>query len=57
MQLREWNKKYGPTYGIYEGVEPRIITTDLSIIKDVFLKKFNNFHQRQVRLQRKAPLS
>jgi hypothetical protein len=48
LVLREWTKKYGKTYGYYEGPRPVIVTSDINIINDVFVKQFNNFHGRKV---------
>ncbi len=44
----EWQQKYGKTFGIYEGSDRVIVTSDLSILHDVFQKKFENFHSRNV---------
>jgi hypothetical protein len=38
----------GPTYGYMEGGMPVLVTADLSILNDVFAKKFDNFHPRRV---------
>lgn len=48
LVFREWSKKYGKTYGYYEGPKPVIVTSDINIINDVFVKQFNNFHGRKV---------
>lgn len=47
--VRGWTKKYGKTYGMYEGVVPVYITSDMDILNDVFNKKFSYFHGRKVR--------
>lgn len=39
--LKEWTKKYGKTYGYYQGHVPVIVTSDVEIINDVFVKKFS----------------
>ncbi|KAK7103406.1 cytochrome P450 3A21-like [Littorina saxatilis] len=44
--LLDWNKAYGKTYGIYMFRRPFLITTDLDILKEVFIKDFNNFTAR-----------
>lgn len=43
-----WTKKYGKTYGYFEGHQPIIVTSDLEIIQDVFLKQSSNFSGRKV---------
>lgn len=46
--LKEWTKKYGKTYGYYEGHLPIIVTSDVEIINEVFVKKFSsNFSARK----------
>ncbi|KAK7103928.1 cytochrome P450 3A24-like [Littorina saxatilis] len=42
----EWGQKYGKTYRIYLMREPMLITNDLDILKEVFVKDFNNFSFR-----------
>ena len=39
----EWVKKYGMTFGIYEGIQPTIATIDPEIIKTVTVKEFESF--------------
>lgn len=46
--MRQWTKKYGKTYGYYEGHLPIIVTSDLEIIQEVFIKQFGNFVARKV---------
>ncbi|PAV58773.1 hypothetical protein WR25_10836 [Diploscapter pachys] len=48
MKLRDYTKKYGKTYGIYQGFYKFLVTSDLSIINEVFVKQFENFHGRHV---------
>lgn len=38
-------KKYGKTYGRYDGVKPVIVTKDLEIMKSVLVKNFDSFHE------------
>ena len=47
---QKWRDKYGHTYGIYEGYEPTLRTTDNELIKHVFIKDFNNFTDRNSKL-------
>uniref|UniRef100_A0A914UMH9 Cytochrome P450 n=1 Tax=Plectus sambesii TaxID=2011161 RepID=A0A914UMH9_9BILA len=48
LRLVEWEKKYGETYGFYEGGLRTIVTSDLDIIHDVFVRKFENFHAHKI---------
>ncbi|XP_074642689.1 cytochrome P450 3A29-like [Tubulanus polymorphus] len=43
----DWRQKYGNVFGYYEGPVPVIVTSDLEILKQVFVKKFSNFHSRK----------
>lgn len=46
--MQEWTKKYGKTFGYYEGHTPMIVTSDLDLIQEIFIKQFNNFSARRV---------
>jgi hypothetical protein len=48
LQLLEWEKQYGQTYGTYEGAHRVIVTSDPELLNDVFIKQFDNFHSRKV---------
>jgi len=48
-KIYEWGKIYGKTYGTYEGGHHTIVTSDLDILHDIFVKKFEYFHARQGR--------
>ncbi|KAK0057347.1 cytochrome P450 3A43-like isoform X1 [Biomphalaria pfeifferi] len=45
---QEWKQKYGTTYGYYEGPTPVLVTSDVNILEEVFVKQFNNFHARKL---------
>nr|QEV83793.1 cytochrome P450 [Brachionus rotundiformis] len=45
--IRNWTKKYGKTYGYYEGHQPIFVTSDLDVIQEVFLKQSSNFAGRK----------
>nr|AHL88986.1 cytochrome p450 3045C3 [Brachionus koreanus] len=45
--LRDWTKQYGKTYGYFEGHLPVIVTSDLDIIQEVFIKQSTNFSARK----------
>ncbi|XP_046325528.1 cytochrome P450 3A13-like [Haliotis rufescens] len=49
--LYDWCQKYGSVYGIFLGRQPAYVITDLEILKEVFVKSFDNFRNR-----RKFPL-
>ena len=44
-----WHKKHGKTFGLYEGSEPVLRTVDNEIIKQVFIKDFSSFVDRDTR--------
>ena len=46
--LKKWTETYGKTYGIYEGHIPMLVTTDLDIIQEAFIKKFSHFSARKL---------
>jgi hypothetical protein len=41
-------KKYGRTYGFFEGSSPVIVTKDVKFIKAVMIKDFSSFVNRRV---------
>ncbi|KAF8358442.1 cyp-13A12, partial [Pristionchus pacificus] len=47
LKFRDWTKKYGKTYGIKEGATNLIVTSDLEIVNEVFVKQFDNFYSRK----------
>ncbi|GMR42785.1 hypothetical protein PMAYCL1PPCAC_12980, partial [Pristionchus mayeri] len=47
LVLKEWTKKYGKTYGFKEGSKNVLVTSDIDIINEVFVKQFNNFYGRK----------
>lgn len=46
--VNKWTKELGQTYGYFEGHLPILVTSDLEIIQEVFIKQFNNFSGRKV---------
>ena len=38
-----------PTYGVFEGHTPILVTSDPDLIQEVFIKQFSNFVARKVR--------
>ncbi|GMR62187.1 hypothetical protein PMAYCL1PPCAC_32382, partial [Pristionchus mayeri] len=47
LKLGEWTKKYGKTYGIMEGATRMVITSDLELVSEAFIKQFDNFYSRK----------
>lgn len=45
--IREWTRQYGKTFGYFEGHLPVIVTSDLEIIQQVFIKQTTNFNARK----------
>ncbi|XP_059172501.1 cytochrome P450 3A43-like [Physella acuta] len=45
---QEWRVKYGETFGYYEGPTPVLVTSDVVMLEEVFIKQFNNFHARKL---------
>lgn len=41
-------KKYGKTFGFFDGVKPTLLTTNDELIKMVFVKNFDHFINRRV---------
>uniref|UniRef100_A0A914QB31 Cytochrome P450 n=1 Tax=Panagrolaimus davidi TaxID=227884 RepID=A0A914QB31_9BILA len=48
LQLKDWTKKYGKLYGMLEGERKMLITTDLDLLYEVFVKKSDIFHGRRL---------
>ena len=52
--MPEWDsalmKKYGKFVGVFDGVVPNLYTTDVDLIKAVFVKDFDHFVDRRVYL-------
>nr|CAB3235834.1 cytochrome P450 3A14 [Phallusia mammillata] len=48
----EMKKKFGMVYGQYMGWSPRIVISDPDILKQIMIKEFNNFYDRQKSLQK-----
>ena len=49
-QLRTWTRQYGSIYGIFEGIRPLYVISDIKLIEEVFVKQFARFHRRRTTL-------
>lgn len=47
-RLSEWEKECGDTYGIYEGSHKVLVSSDIDLINDVFVKQFHQFRSRKL---------
>lgn len=43
----QMEKKHGKGYGIYNGLTPKLVVTDLDLLKDIMIKNFSNFTDRR----------
>ncbi|PIC12933.1 hypothetical protein B9Z55_028033 [Caenorhabditis nigoni] len=46
--LNEWTKLYGETFGYYEGTVPVLVTSNLELLNEVFIKQFDHFYARKL---------
>jgi cytochrome P450 len=45
----KWTKEFGSVYGYFEGHQPILVTSDLEIINEVFVKQYiTNFAARKL---------
>lgn len=49
-QLRKWTLEYGSIYGIFEGIHPVYVISDVKLIQEVFVTQFNRFYARRIPL-------
>uniref|UniRef100_A0A914YD48 Cytochrome P450 n=1 Tax=Panagrolaimus superbus TaxID=310955 RepID=A0A914YD48_9BILA len=47
-KLLEWHQTYGPTFGMLQGAHRVIVTSDLNILNEVYVKQFPTFQARMI---------
>uniref|UniRef100_A0A8R1DUJ9 Cytochrome P450 n=1 Tax=Caenorhabditis japonica TaxID=281687 RepID=A0A8R1DUJ9_CAEJA len=45
--LHNWTKKFGKIFGYYEGTVPVLVISDLDMLQEMFIKKFDCFYARK----------
>uniref|UniRef100_A0A1X7TPU3 Cytochrome P450 n=1 Tax=Amphimedon queenslandica TaxID=400682 RepID=A0A1X7TPU3_AMPQE len=45
--LEKWSKEYGKVFGYYIGAQPYLAVLDPDILKEIMIKKFDNFTERK----------
>ncbi|CAF3742336.1 unnamed protein product [Rotaria sp. Silwood1] len=46
-QLEAWTRQYGNVYGMFEGILPVYVVSDVDFLEEVFIKQFSNFDRRK----------
>ncbi len=49
-QLRQWTIQYGSIYGIFEGIRPVYVISDVKLLQEIFLTQFDRFYARRTPL-------
>ncbi|XP_060063954.1 cytochrome P450 3A24-like [Ylistrum balloti] len=48
IKYQEWYREYGKTFGYFEGPTAVLVTTNMELLHEVFVKQFKKFHARKV---------
>ncbi|KAK6755821.1 hypothetical protein RB195_014295 [Necator americanus] len=56
LVVKEWTKVYGKVYGIQEGLRRTLVVSDVEIIRELFMTKFECFYGRKVNTGKAAGL-
>uniref|UniRef100_A0AC34FGP9 Cytochrome P450 n=1 Tax=Panagrolaimus sp. ES5 TaxID=591445 RepID=A0AC34FGP9_9BILA len=46
--LKRWHKTYGPSFGMLLGAHRVVVTADLDILNEVYIKQFHTFQARMI---------
>ena len=49
-QLRQWTREYGSIYGLFEGIRPVYVISDIKLIEEIFVTQFSRFYSRRITL-------
>ena len=49
-QLRTWSRQFGPVYGLFEGLRPLYVISDIDFVQEVFVSQFTRFCARRTPL-------
>jgi hypothetical protein len=46
-QLETWTRQYGKIYGMFEGILPIYVASNVDFLEQVFIKQFDNFSRHK----------
>lgn len=49
-QIRQWTRKYGSIYGLFEGTRLVYVVSDIKFMEEIFITQFGRFYARRVSL-------
>ncbi|CAF0862115.1 unnamed protein product [Rotaria sordida] len=47
-QLQKWTRQYGSIYGLFEGIKPMYVVSDVNFLQEIYIKQFSSFHSRSI---------